>query len=61
MVLGIGNEAVYGAVLTDQDCNFIDELISLALFVRVIPHAQKLQTEENGGSLAPYCLERKIK
>lgn len=29
LVLGIGNEAVYGAVLTDQDCNFIDELISL--------------------------------
>jgi hypothetical protein len=39
----------------------LEELISLALFVRVIPHAQKLQTEENGGSLAPYCLERKIK
>jgi hypothetical protein len=29
LVLGIGNEAIYGAVLTDQDCNFIDELISL--------------------------------
>ena len=39
----------------------INELTSLALFVRLIPHAQKLQTEENGGFLAPYCLERKIK
>ena len=39
----------------------LKELISLALFVRVMTHAQKLQTEEHGGFLAPYCLERKTK